>query len=252
VDAAHAESVMDRVAFALLPRIYRLAEAIVCVSHGVRDDLLRFAALPPGKVRVIYNPVVGAELRAASAEPVNHPWLSSGNENVVIAVGSFTPVKQFDLLLRAFSRLRRGRRARLIILGDGAARSDMEGLARHLGIQDDVALPGFVGNPYAWLSKSAVFVLCSRSEALPTVVIEAMACGCRVVCTDSPGGIREILDGGRYGTLVPNGDEVALAAAIDRALGEPGKIVPEIWMEQFTIGFAAGRYQTLVQEFIDS
>jgi glycosyltransferase involved in cell wall biosynthesis len=241
---------MERLAFTLIPRMYPLAEAVVCVSHAVRDDLLSFASLPPANVHVIYNPVVGPELRVASQEPVNHPWLSCGNENVVIAVGSLIPVKQFDLLLGAFSRLRRSRRARLIILGNGVARSNLEELARRLGVQDDVALPGFVENPYAWLSKSAVFVLCSRSEALPTVVIEAMACGCRVVCTDSPGGTREILDGGRYGTLVPNGDAVALAAAIDLALGGPVSPVPAIWMEKFTVDFAARRYLELVRRFL--
>ena len=247
LDAAHSDSVMDKLAFALLPSMYRLAEAIVCVSHAVRDDLLEFAALPPEKVHVIYNPVVGPSLRIASSEPVNHPWFSPGNEDVVIAAGSLIPVKQFDLLLGAFARLRRARRVRLIILGNGPDRSDLEELARRLGIDGDVALPGFVENPYAWLAKSAVFVLCSRSEALPTVVIEAMACGCRIVCTDIPGGTREILASGRYGTIVPNGNEVALATAIDLALAESRKVVPEVWIENFTIGVAASRYLELIR-----
>jgi glycosyltransferase involved in cell wall biosynthesis len=252
LDAKHESSLMDKLAFALLPRMYRLADAVVCVSRAVRDDLLGFADLPPAKLHVIYNPIVGPDLPAASRQAVDHAWLNSGHDDVVIAVGSLIPVKRFDLLLRVFARVRLERRARLIILGEGPGRRELEELARHLQIQEDVSLPGFVENPYAWLSKCAVFVLCSRSEALPTVVVEAMACGCRVVCTDSPGGTREILDNGRYGCLVPIGDETALASGIDRALAETANPVPDTWMEKFTTRFAASRYLELVREFADS
>ena len=252
MDAKHEKRVMDRLALALLPRMYRLADAVVCVSCAVRDDLLTFASLPPDKVHVIYNPVIGPGLHAASKETVDHPWLTSGHDDVIVAVGSFTPVKQFPLLLRAFSLVRRTRGVRLIILGEGPGRPELEEMTTRLGVRDDVALPGFVEDPYAWLAKSSVFVLCSRSEALPTVLIEAMACGCRLVCTDSPGGTREILDHGRYGILVPVGDEPALAAALDRALGEPRQVVPESWMEKFTVKFAASRYLELVRRFVDA
>lgn len=251
MDAKYPESTMDRLTFALLPRMYRLADAVVCVSQAVKDDLLEFTGLPAGKVDVIYNPIVASSLTVASHQAVDHPWLNSSRDAVIIAVGSLVPVKQFDLLIRAFAHLRKARRARLIILGEGRERGGLEESVRRLGIHEDVAMPGFVANPYPWLAKSTVFVLCSRSEALPTVVIEAMACGCRIVCTDCPGGTREILDHGRYGDLVRNGDVVALADAIGGSLDEPRKVAPDVWMEKFSIGFAANRYLALVRRLVD-
>ncbi len=82
-------------------------------------------------------------------------------------------------------------------------------------------MPGFVDNPYAFMARAAVFVLSSTYEGLPGVLIEALACGCPVVSTDCPSGPREILDQGRFGPLVPVGDDAALAAAIEDVLDHP-------------------------------
>ena len=94
-------------------------------------------------------------------------------------------------------------------------------MAQRLGIAEHVDFPGFVENPYAFLAKAALFVLSSRNEALPTVLIEAMACGCPVVSTDCSFGPSEILQEGKFGALVPVGDAEALAAAMGRTLDEP-------------------------------
>ena len=84
-----------------------------------------------------------------------------------------------------------------------------------------MALPGFVANPFAYMARAAVFALSSINEGLPGVLIQAMACGCPVVSTDCPSGPAEILAGGRYGRLVPPGDDAALAAAILATLDAP-------------------------------
>ena len=94
-------------------------------------------------------------------------------------------------------------------------------MARELGIAEQVDFPGFKENPYAFLAKADLLVLSSRHEALPTVLIEAMACGCPVVSTDCPFGPREILEDGRFGPLVPVGDSKALADAMMRTLEKP-------------------------------
>src|SRR5204863_8071086 len=114
-------------------------------------------------------------LAAAAREPVAHAWLAPGAPPVVLGVGKLKPQKGFDVLLRAFARLRAARTARLVILGEGPQRRALERLARELGIADDVALPGFVANPFAWMARSAVFALSSRWEGLPSVLIEALA-----------------------------------------------------------------------------
>lgn len=204
---------------ALARRAYPRAEAVVAVSEGVARDLVESLDLPPGKVHVIPNPVVDGSLRAAAAAPAEHPWFAAGGARVVLAVGRLTEQKDFPTLLHAFRLLRDKKSdARLLILGEGEERARLQALIGELNLTDEVALPGFVANPYAHMSRAAAFVLSSRWEGLPTVLIEALACGCPVVATDCPSGPREILNGGEYGALVPVGDAAALCDALARAL----------------------------------
>ena len=140
---------------------------------------------------------------------------------MIVTIGKLIRRKDFSSLLVAFSRLVTRRRVRLVLLGEGRERNRLESLVRRLGIAEYVNFTGFVENPYAYLRRADLFVLSSRNEALPTVLIEAMACGCPVVSTDCPFGPREILEDGKFGTLVPVGDPGALSDAMDRALNEP-------------------------------
>lgn len=214
---------------ALLHRVYPRASAIVGVSAGVADELRSLAGLAADRVTVVYNPVFDATLTAKSAESVDHPWFDDGGPPVIIGVGKvYAPGKDFPTLIRAFARLRQERPCRLIILGDtaGAAKdermlSEVMRLPEQLGVAADVAFPGFVANPFAWMRRANVFALSSAWEGLSLVLIEAMATGCPVVSTDCPHGPREILDGGHYGPLVPVGDDRALAAAIATTLDTP-------------------------------
>jgi len=214
---------------ALLGEVYRHADAIVGVSAGVADDLRSAAGLDGARISVVYNPVFDQSLAARASEPVSHPWFAGTEQPVILGVGKvYAPGKDFATLIRAFAHVRRQRPCRLIILGDttGAAKddrvlSDVMGLPAQLGIADDVAFPGFVDNPFAWMRRANVFALSSRWEGLSLVLIEALAAGCPVVSTDCPHGPREILEGGRYGPLVPVGDAAALATAIVATLDAP-------------------------------
>ena len=199
---------------------YPWADAVVAVSQGVADDLVRTLGIAAERVKVIYNPVVDDELLAKAQEPLDHPWFTDGAPPVVLGVGRLTEQKDFPTLIRAFARVRTHRRARLMILGEGELRPQLEALVRQLGLQDDVALPGFVANPFAYMARAAVFVLSSRWEGLPGALIQAMACGAPVVSTDCPSGPREILEDGRWGRLVPVGDVDALAEAISATLSD--------------------------------
>jgi glycosyltransferase involved in cell wall biosynthesis len=206
---------------ALVRRFYGEADAIVTVSAGVADDLAGLSGLPRSRMAVIYNPVVDAEFAVRAAEPAPHPWLADGGAPVLLAVGRLHAEKDYPTLLRAFAALRETRPARLLILGEGPARAELQALARDLGVEEDLAMPGFCANPPAAMARAAVFVLTSRAEGFGNVLVEALACGCPVVSTDCPSGPREILDGGRYGRLVPVGDVRALAAALAEALDAP-------------------------------
>lgn len=226
----------------LIGKTYPSADGIIAVSSGVADDLAEVTAIPRSSIAVVYSPVVTPEVAAASRAPANHPWLATGQPPVVMGIGRLAPKKDFPTLLRAFAEVRGKYRARLMILGEGPARGELEALVRELDLEADVALPGFVENPYAYLARANLFVLSSQWEGLPTVLIEAMFCGVPVVATDCPSGPREILRGGRYGTLVPVGDLDALTHAMEAGLS--GKIEPapsESW-HAFELGVATDQY----------
>jgi glycosyltransferase involved in cell wall biosynthesis len=195
-------------------RTYRWADGVVAVSAGVADDLAQATGLSRASISVIHNPVVTEQMLSLAQAPLDHPWFAPEEPPVILAVGRLAPEKKFDVLLQAFARLRRERRARLLILGEGERRSELEALAGALGVADDVALPGFEPNPYAYMRRAGLFVLSSRFEGLPNALIQAMTCGVPVVSTDCPSGPAEILENGRWGRLVPVGDVEALAAAM--------------------------------------
>jgi len=232
---------------------YPRAEAVVAVSQGVAEDLVRLTSLPREKIRVIYNPVVTPELFAKAEEPLDHPWFAPGEPPVILAVGRLTEQKDFPTLIRAFALVRAQRPARLMILGEGELRPQLEALVHELGLQDDVALPGFVANPFAYMARAAVFVLSSRWEGLPGALIQAMACGTPVVSTDCPSGPREILEDGRWGRLVPVGDVNALAEAMATTLDETEHPDVAARAKEFNVNYAVENYlKVLLLKDIDS
>ena len=200
-----------------------MADVIIAVSAGVADDLAQSAGLSRAAIRVVYNPVVDQDVAERAAEPLDHPWFLPGAAPIVLGVGRLTAQKDFQTLIRAFARVRAERSARLVILGEGRpeVHAGLLALAASLGCATDVDLPGFVLNPFAYMARAGVFVLSSLHEGLPGVLIQALACGCPVVSTDCPSGPAEILDDGRYGSLVPVGDHLAMAQSILATLVRP-------------------------------
>lgn len=209
----------------LLPFLMRWSyprlDTLIAVSSGVADDLAATIGFARHRIETIYNPVVTDNFIANSMEPIAHPWFRAGRPPVILGVGRLVGEKDFSTLIRAFVRLRHSQPARLLILGEGPERGALEAMARKSGFGEDIELPGFVSNPLAYMRAANVFVLSSRLEGLPTVLIEAMACGTPVVSTNCPSGPGEILQNGKFGLLVPVGDECMLARAIERWLVMP-------------------------------
>lgn len=207
--------------FKAVPRLYPWADAVVAVSNGVADDIAKVSRLPRERVQCIYNPIHDQALTDAASQPVDHPWFTDRQAPVLLAAGRLHPQKGFDVLLKAFRSVVARTPCRLIIMGEGEERAALESLARELGVADQVSLLGFVKNPYAMMAKADAFVLSSRWEGLPTVLIEAMATGVPVVSTNCPSGPDEILVDGKYGLLVPVEDADALSEGIVATLGAP-------------------------------
>jgi len=222
---------------------YPGVRAIVGVSRGVAQDIKDITGLGDDRVRAVHNPVLTPEIFEQGRQPLDHPWFSSEKIPVILGIGRLTKQKDFHTLIEAFAEVRNIRKCRLVILGDGADLDSLRSLARDKGIYDDIDFPGFQKNPYAYLSRSSLFVLSSRWEGFGMVLVEAMALGIPVVSTDCPNGPGEILEDGKYGILVPIEDPSALAAAIARTLDDPP--APGLLREaagEYTVEKSAGQY----------
>ena len=199
--------------------LYPMATRLVAVSRGVSENIAAIVEVPPEVgIVTIHNPAFAPQIaRHAEAAP-DHPWFRDGGPPVVLGVGRLTPQKDFPTLIEAFHRVVAERPCRLLILGEGFGRAELESQIRALGLEDRVSLPGWADNPWAFMARAALFVLSSRYEGLSNVLVEALTCGCPAVSTDCAGSL-EILEDPDL--LAPMGDPERLAKAMLRALARP-------------------------------
>lgn len=223
----------------LARRLYPLADARVAVSAAALEDLAAITGLPPSRFDLIHNPVVADEVLVGSPDAaVDDPWLREDGPPVIVAAGRLVPLKDFATLLRAVAFLRAERPVRLLLLGEGPARGELERLRDELCLHDCVRLVGAVTEPLSYFRRAAAVALTSRYEGFGVVLVEAMACGTPVISTDCPGGPAEILENGRLGPLVPVGDAKALARGLAQILDDP--VAPEA-LRRRASDFAASR-----------
>jgi glycosyltransferase involved in cell wall biosynthesis len=198
---------------------YPRADKVIAVSQGAAADVARLAGLSADVVEVVYNPI---DLPNEVAETAASRQLWGEQGPRIISAGALKPEKNHELLIRAFAQLLDRRpSARLLIIGEGALRPRLQALCVEVGIDDKVRMAGFQLDPWPYYAGADLFVLSSDNEGLPLVLVEAMHAGLRLVSTECAEGVGEILDGDRFGKLVPVGNEDALAAAMEQALDEP-------------------------------
>lgn len=224
---------------------YRLANGLVGVSSGVADDMARLSWMDRSAINVIHNPAAtGRVVCAGYALP---PALVGRDGPILLAVGNLKAVKRHDLLIRAFAKMPVSN-ATLCILGEGEERDGLEALIASLGLHGRVLLAGYQADPAPWYAHADVFVLSSDHEGFGNVIVEALEHGLPVVSTNCPTGPNEILEDGKYGTLVPVGDVHALAKAMETALcGEHDRAVLKARAQEFGVDKAATAYLDLVQ-----
>lgn len=219
--AKHGSRWLDRLWPFFIRHFYGQADCVSGISTGVVEAVARLLCVQSSEVPLIYNPVIVPGFAERLKEEPDHPWFADGGSPVVLAAGRLTKQKDYPTLFHAFSLLLQRRHARLVVIGEGEDRTELEALANSLGISNVLAMPGFVPNPYCWMKRARLFVLSSRWEGFANVVAEALACGVPVVSTDCPSGPAEILQGGEFGRVVPVGDPSSLAQAMDEGLSAP-------------------------------
>jgi glycosyltransferase involved in cell wall biosynthesis len=236
-------SLQGRLAYRLIGRIYRAASRVLVLTAGARDDLIENFRVPAQQIHVmrsnaVIDPATEARLSKAAFE---HPRV----RGLIVWVGRLSPEKDPLLAVEALSLLPESTGAHLRFIGDGAMKNAIVARAAELGMADKVAIAGHVSDPFQSLLGAELALCTSRFEGFGNAIVEALACGTPVVATDCPWGPREILDGGRYGKLVPVGDAPALAAAIAQALSAPA--------DRAALRERAARYTTdrAAREFIE-
>ncbi len=243
--------------------LYPRTDRVIAVSQGVAKDLLTTWPTLAPRVSVIYNACVDPSMATMAKKPCRHHFFRGmvlANERpeqkkgppVIVACGRLTAQKDYPTLLQAVARLRTRRPVRLLVLGEGPARPQLETIIGRLGLSDTVDLAGHLSNPYSAMARATVFVLSSRWEGLAMVVSEALACGTPVVATDCPHGPAEILEDGKYGRLVPPGDPTVLAQALEAILVDPrgARAMAERGRQRaldFTTERSAGAYVALLE-----
>lgn len=224
---------------------YRFADKVVLVAKKECSEAAKKFGLPRDRVAGIYNPIITPEFERERTHPPEHPWLTDearAGGPVIVAVGRLDPVKNYPMLIDAFALLRSQRPARLIIFGEGSEHDALSAQVKALALTDSISLPGFVQNLPKEINASDLFVLSSKVEGLPGALIQALGCGLRIVSTDCETGPREILDGGKWGTLVPLDDTAALAQAMATALATPPQPPAAEWTSQFSLARAVDAY----------
>ena len=256
----------DRVLMRWITRhLFPRADRVIVVAEELERDLVTQFGVPAKMIDVVLNGHDIARLRAAAAEPLEPPWMrqrgsagrASTESHTVVAVGRLVHLKGYDLLMHALVKLRQTRDVRLILVGDGEQRAELERLATQLGLHDIVMFAGEQENPWRFVARADLVALTSRTEAFPSVLVEAMALGVPVLATASSAGVRECLRDGACGLIVPAGDIDAIAAGIDRLLGNAelrASLVAEglARAASFDLLTAQRRYESVLTEVIDS
>lgn len=236
-----------------LQPFWRRADRIIAVSRSVASSLTDGLGIAPNRITVLPSPILPDDQPAHTTEDPGHPWLRVRDpaSPVIVGLGRFVHQKGFDLLVEAFGQMARHRPCRLLLFGDGPQREALENRVQHLGLGDRVALPGVTSRPYAVLGRADLFVLPSRWEGLPAVLIEALASGCPVVAADCPGGVAEVVGNGRIGGLVPTGDIRALADAMREGLSHrPDRQMLRRAVQPYHTGPAITAYESWLKDYL--
>lgn len=210
----HSKNILFRHITSHVRMSYSRANRIICVSEGVKNDLVNNYGIDKRNCIVIRNPINNALIISKSKVIDKLEEVYDRRSSYIFAMGRLEEQKDFKTLIKAYSLCHEKIPHNLLIMGDGSQRDELQSLITKLNIKDKVFMPGFVKNPYPYLSKCELFVLSSRWEGLANVLREAMVFNKKIVATDCPSGTKEILATYNMGKLVKIGDYESMGQSI--------------------------------------
>jgi len=249
--SAFSHSRSGRISLRLLPYLYPLAHTVIAVSNGVKDALIEMSSKLDEKTKIVPTPVISDEifqLAEAKLEPKSSISNFDANKPYLLGAGRLHFQKDFQTLIEAFSIIsKENNDLSLLILGEGEERKALEQLISDLNLSDRVHLPGFVENPFYYFARASTFVLSSKFEGMPNVLIQALAFGTPSVATNCKSGPIEISEDGRYCKIVPVSDSKAMADAIRESIkSEPNREAANAMINRFGIKNAVDEYLAII------
>lgn len=206
----------------LMPWLYKvflpMADGVIAVSSGIAKDMAVASNYPVDKINVIYNPACPNDINEKINEEINEKFFNKGR-GFILSIGRLVYQKGYDDLIKAFKIVALKKDdLDLVIIGVGPLEEELKKLATELNISNRIHFVGYQDNPVKFIAKAKLFVMSSRYEGFGNVLVEALACGTKVVSTDCEHGPSEILENGKYGALLPVGNVKILAETIIETL----------------------------------
>jgi glycosyltransferase involved in cell wall biosynthesis len=227
---------------------YPQADFVTVVSKALEKEVLQKTKVLQEKIRVLYNPVINKDLLLQKDEIVTHKVFKSGIP-VILAVGRFVYQKDYPTLFRAFEKVIQTTRANLFILGTGPLEEELKTMVKTMGLSENVVFAGFDKNPFKYMKNCSVFVLSSKHEGMPGVLIQAMACGAAVVSTDCPTGPSEVIEDEVNGFLVPVENHEMMSEKILELLSNKDLIIK--FAEQAKYRLLPFYYKTAINSYFE-
>ena len=241
-------SIIERVFWKILILLlYPIANKHVAVSRGVASAMSKYGKIKYSKINIIPNPVITDDIFNQSSVSIKHSFFDL-KEPLILFVGRLSEEKDLTNLIYAFKKVQAKIPSRLLIVGDGPDRKKLEKLVDNKNLNARVSFLGHQNNPYPYFAKSDLFVLSSTREGLPTVIIEALAFGLKIVSTDCQSGPREILNDGKYGMLVEQSNNTALSKSIVFSLETSKPIIPKDFFNKYKVESAVYLYTKLIDQ----
>jgi len=224
--------------------LYRRFDSIICQSADMREDLSANFSIPTQKLAVVNNPVDIDRIKELAAHPVENHFGTTKDTLNIVAVGRLDWQKGFDLLIEAIA-MSGLKQLRALVLGEGPLRESLEQEARSKGVDEQIRFIGLQKNPYAYMARADAFVLCSRFEGFPNVMLEALASGAHVIATPAPGGVIEIANSTGRVQIASSVSAEALSTELKR-FAERGPDPGPANLERFRAGEITKEYERIL------